>query len=56
MRIAAHHGALADRRELAGVDRLPRLRRIGDVGIDDASDAVVEQQRYVRIVHATHAH
>ena len=56
MRIAAGDRALADRRELADLDRLARLRRIVHVRIDNAHDAIVEQQRHVRIVDAAYPH
>ena len=56
MRIPAHHRALADRRELAGLDRALRIGRSADIGKDDAGRAIVENERGVEVMAAPHPH
>ena len=56
MRITAYHRALAERCEFADIDGDLGIRGAGDIRIDDAGDAVIEQQRNVGIEGAACPH
>ena len=54
--VEAGDRALADRRELAGIDSAPGLFGRIDVGKDDPGDAIVQHERDVGIIAAAGAH